>query len=199
MRLKRLTFSNRGIGIKVAFSLSRVGKRIHWAQSKRLITGSLVVLIPFETNNYNVNNAKVAIVAARPISDLEQDPPQLDLFLARPEELEIDCQKKWIMLEERSGFFEAERHTLVALQKMVHEKTPLTEHFLAAKKGVDAPRYLQEQPGRNLRPVFGAPSIPQPFRTDVLNDWPADPQTQMDTTQQQASLPNLVNFFQAFN
>lgn len=122
VRLRGITFAKRGLGIKVSFSLSRVGKKIGWNQSKRLMTGSLVVLIPAEGASYNVDELVVAVVAARPVAQLEQNPPMLDLFFARPEEIEIDNQKKWLMLEERSGLFESQRHTLVALQKMMHEK-----------------------------------------------------------------------------
>lgn len=121
-----MTFSNRGLGFKVSFSLSRIGRKIRWEQTKRLITGSLVALIPYDGSNYDVDNLKVCVVAARPLLELEKNPPQIDLFFARPEEVEIDRQKKWLMLEERSGFFEAERHTLVALQKMMHETYDLS-------------------------------------------------------------------------
>lgn len=122
VRLRGITFAKRGLGIKVSFSLSRVGKKVGWNQSKRLMTGSLVALIPAEGASYDVDELKVAVIAARPVSQLEKNPPEIDLFFARPDEIPIDNQKKWLMLEERSGFFEAERHTLVALQKMVHEK-----------------------------------------------------------------------------
>jgi len=65
---------------------------------------------------------KVATVAARPIAGLEQNPPEVDLFFARPEDLELDPTREYIMIEERSGYYEAERHTLLALQHMSQEK-----------------------------------------------------------------------------
>lgn len=64
----------------------------------------------------------VATVAARPLAGLEQQPPEIDLFFARPEDIELDSQCEWFMIEERSGYFEAERHTLLALQSMSHER-----------------------------------------------------------------------------
>lgn len=82
----------------------------------------MVILIPYEASEPDVSALKVAVVAARPLLELNKNPPQIDLFFANPEEVEIDRSKKWLMLEERAGFFEAERHTLMALQKMVHEK-----------------------------------------------------------------------------
>lgn len=105
--------------MKISFDLSRIGKRIKWDQSSRLVPGSLVVLVPFEDKEYKVDNLVVATVAARPLLEVEQC--KIDIFFARPDELEIDTSKRWVMLEERTGFFEAERYTLQALQRMVHE------------------------------------------------------------------------------
>lgn len=122
VRIRGITCSNRGLAIKVSFSLTRIGKSIVWQQSKRLIAGSLVVLIPVINSLHHVSDLKVAVVAARPWTQLEQNPPQVDLFFAHPEDdFDFDCRKAFIMLEARSGFFEAEKHTLVALQKMMTE------------------------------------------------------------------------------
>lgn len=96
-----------------------MGKKIRWEQSKRLITGSLVVLTP--ANDMFQKKVIVATVAARPLDMLDQNPPEIDLFIARTEELELDPAMEWIMLEERTGFYEADRHTLLALQKMMKE------------------------------------------------------------------------------
>ena len=114
-----VTCSTRGMAIRVTFSLYRTGKQIRWDQSGRLITGSLVVLTtkrdPFQ------NKAIVAVVAGRPLSGLEQNPPEIDLFIVRPEEQEIDPAEEWLMIEDRGGLYEAERHTLLALQRMMRE------------------------------------------------------------------------------
>ena len=120
--LRGMTFARRGVGFRISFSLSRVGKKIHWSQSKRLISGSLIALIPYDGETPNVSELKVAVIAARPMAELERNPPRIDIFFARPEEVGVDNQRRWIMLEERGGFFEAERYTLLALQKMMHEK-----------------------------------------------------------------------------
>lgn len=104
---------------RITFSVARTGKKILWEQSKRLITGGLVVLTPKE----DVFNTKaiVATVAARPLSALQQNPPEIDLFIARADELEIDPAQEYIMIEERGGLYEANRHTLLALQRMMRE------------------------------------------------------------------------------
>ena len=49
------------------------------------------------------------------------NPPEIDLFVARAEEMELDPAMEFIMVEERTGFYEADRHTLLALQKMTGE------------------------------------------------------------------------------
>lgn len=103
----------------MTFSLFRIGKKVLWDQSKRLITGSLVVLTP--ANDMFQKKAIVATVAARPVSALEQDPPEVDLFFAQALEIEIDPAVEWLMVEDRSGLYEAHRHTMLALQKMMRE------------------------------------------------------------------------------
>lgn len=114
-----VTCSTRGVAIRVTFSLRRVGKLVRWEQSKRLISGGLVVLSP-RTDLYSFK-AIVAVVAARPLEALEQNPPEIDLFIPRAEEQEIDPSVEWVMVEDRGGLFEAARHTLLALQRMMRE------------------------------------------------------------------------------
>jgi len=114
-----MTCSNNGIALRMTFSLARTGKKILWEQSKRLITGSLVVLTP--VNDMFQKTAVVATVAARPLAALDQNPPEIDLFFAKADELEVDPALEWVMVEERKGFYEADRHTLLALQRMMRE------------------------------------------------------------------------------
>ena len=117
--LTAVVFSPRGLAARVAFSLGRVKKCVRWKQSKRLITGSLVALTPYD--DAFQTKCIMATVAARPLSALETNPPEIDLFFARTEDFQIDPMKKWIMLESRSSFFESSRHTLLALQHMMRE------------------------------------------------------------------------------
>ena len=64
----------------------------------------------------------IAVVAARPLEGLkQQNLPEIDLFIADPEQIEIDPVMEFTMVEERSSFFEADRHTMTALQKMMRE------------------------------------------------------------------------------
>ena len=67
------------------------------------------------------SKAVVATVAARPLAALNQDPPEIDLFIARAEEMEVDPAIEWVMVEDRGGLYEAHRQTMLALQKMMRE------------------------------------------------------------------------------
>ena len=106
--------------MRIAFSLARVGKKIRWEQSKRLISGSLVVLTPVD--DLFQSQCIPATVAARPLLAVEQNPPEIDLYFANADQLQIDPQQEWLMMEVRASYFEAQRHTMRALQKMMKER-----------------------------------------------------------------------------
>lgn len=179
-----LVFSPRGLATRVAFSLSRVKKHIRWEQSKRLITGSLVALSPVD--DAFKTTCVLATVAARPLSALDQNPPEIDLFFARPEEQEIDPMKKWIMIECRASFFEASRHTLMALQHMMREPFPLSEHLVQVKKEVDPPAYIQHNPYLNLSSLVSMEESAAFENVNVLEDWPAPSLLSLDRSQSKA-------------
>lgn len=111
--------SNGGIAVRVVFTLQRVGKKIAWAQSKRLISGSLVALTPVK--DCFREKCIMAYVAARPLSLLEEHPPAIDLCFPRESEIPLDPQEEYIMVEDRGAYYEADRHTMLALQKMMKE------------------------------------------------------------------------------
>ena len=113
-------FAMKGLAVRIQFSLRRVGKKVLWEQSKRLLQGSLIALTPADDMFKTI--CKVGIVAARPLSAVQQDPPEIDLFFPRPEDLEIDPHREWLMVESRIGYFESARWTLQALQKLSHER-----------------------------------------------------------------------------
>ena len=102
------------------FSTRRAGKKIMWKYSKRLMAGSVVALSPvqdcFDTMSV------VGVVAARSLENLTKEPPEIDIFFARPEQTEFNPQQEWIMVESNSGYYEAYRHTMKALQKMSSER-----------------------------------------------------------------------------
>lgn len=115
-----MKLSSRGVALQVTFSIGRTGKRIIWEQSKRLITGTLIALSP--ASDMFQTKALIATVAARPLAALQQNPPEIELFIGNVDEIEIDPSVEWIMVQGRAGFYEADRHILVALQRMMIER-----------------------------------------------------------------------------
>ncbi|KAF2714355.1 hypothetical protein K504DRAFT_366188 [Pleomassaria siparia CBS 279.74] len=186
-----IVFSNRGLATRVAFSLGRVKKHIRWEQSKRLITGTLVALSPADDNFQT--KCVIATVAARPQSALELNPPEIDLFFARPEDSEIDPMKKWVMVESRNSFFEASRHTLLALQHMMREPFPLSEHLVQVNKQVEAPIYVQNNPYTDLSSIVTLEEAHEFQNVNILQDWPSSNAHGLDTSQSRALKRMLSN------
>ena len=179
--IRGIVCSTRGIALRVTFSTFRAQKKILWEQSKRLISGSLVVLTP--AADMFKSKAIVATVAARPLATLNQDPPEIDLFIARAEDLEIDPAMKFVMVEERSAYFEANRHTLLALQKMAEEPFPLAEHLVQVQPDVSAPTYVEETPAVNMTSVFTNNKNETYEKVNTLTGWPEQPHCDLDQSQ----------------
>ncbi|PPJ54055.1 hypothetical protein CBER1_02950 [Cercospora berteroae] len=179
-----VTASTRGLAHRITFSTRRAGKIILWEQSKRLIAGGLVVLTP--ADDKFKSKAIVATVAARPLEHLKFDPPELDLFFASADDLEIDPAIEWLMIEDKSGLYEANRHTLLALQRMMREPFPLSEHILSAQTTIAPPKYILEHPHLNLAAVLDGDKEESYENVDVVKSWPHDPQSQLDSSQLEA-------------
>jgi len=105
---------------------------VNWEQSKRLLTGTIVALTP--ANDMFRSTCHVAVIAARPLAGLEQNPPEIDIFFGAPDEIEIDPQQEWLMVESRNGFYEGYRHTLQSLQMLAKEesKSPFSAYGVQA-------------------------------------------------------------------
>lgn len=176
-----ITMSTKGIAARITFSLRRTGKQIAWEQSKRLITGSLVVLTPAE--DMFQEKAIVAVVAARPLAGLEQNPPEIDLFI-HSYELEIDPSSEYVMIEDRGGLYEANRHTLSALQHMMGEPFPLSEHLVAVQPNVSAPEDIVQSPIKDLTSVIVNTDHDTFENFNVLKQpWPKQLQSALDESQ----------------
>ena len=146
------TFANSGLAARVKFSLGRVGKKVSWDQSKRLRTGTLVCLTP--ANAIFKSEARVAVVAARPLAGLQENPPSIDLFFAFSDEVEIDPQQEWLMVESRNGFYEGHRHVMKALQMLQQETFPLSEHIVDLDRNIEPPSYVRKQPVRDCSILY---------------------------------------------
>jgi helicase required for RNAi-mediated heterochromatin assembly 1 len=181
VRIKALTFAYRGLAVRVTFSLCRVGKNIRWDQSRRLLSGSLVALTTKDDMFKSI--CKVAVVAARPLDGLRLNPPQIDLFFAHPNELELDPDTEWLMIEERSSFFEAQRHIMTALQKMTIEPFPLSEHLVDMQENVLPPEYVCEQPSMDMSEIFQSTPGDRTYERMDLRKWPEQPPTTLDSSQ----------------
>ena len=114
------TFADFGVAARIKFSTTRAGKKIPWRFSKRLLAGTLVALTPAKDNFQN--KCIVATVAARPFAGVEDTPCQIDIYFSNPEQMEIDPQQEFTMVEAKTGYYEAARHTLRALQKLSSER-----------------------------------------------------------------------------
>jgi helicase required for RNAi-mediated heterochromatin assembly 1 len=182
--IRGITCSTQGIALRVTFSTFRAQKKILWEQSKRLISGSLVVLTP--ASDMFKSKAIVATVAARQLATLHEDPPEIDLFIARAEDLEIDPAMKFVMVEERSAYFEAHKHTLLALQKMAVESFPLAEHLVDVQANVSAPAYVKDNPFMDMTSVFNNNKHETYENVDTLGAWPVQPQSDFDQSQTEA-------------
>ncbi|KAF3168929.1 hypothetical protein TWF788_010794 [Orbilia oligospora] len=185
-RIVGVTFANSfGICIKMGFSTNRARKRICWENSKRLCPGTLVALT---TDNFE-KVARVATVAARPMSGLEGALPYgtvVDLLL-HPDELELDPTKTWIMVESRSGYFEAFKHTLRALQRM-DTNFPLNKILTLQDTTVRVPQFLKEKPEVNLAPCFSDHDSGALQDVNILQNFPSKNKvtTSMDEFQLEA-------------
>lgn len=123
MYITGITAARDGLAIKVEFSTRRSEKKIRWAQSKRLKTGTIVALTPVLNKFSSI--CIVAVVASRPLSTVDVDypeKPRVQLYLGNPDELEIDPQQEFLMVEASNGYWESTRHILKALQKMADER-----------------------------------------------------------------------------
>ncbi|RAK90019.1 DEAD box helicase [Aspergillus costaricaensis CBS 115574] len=180
-----ITFAQRGLGIRIRFSTRRAEKNIAWEYSKRLVSGSMVALSP--ADDAFQQKCIVAIVAARPLEGVQKHPPEIDIFLARPEDFEFDPQKEWIMVEAKDGYYESVRHTMAALQKLKQEKFPLSEHICLLDPNVRAPDYVEQDPVLDIQSVASETAeAAEGHRVDILKDWPREPNQAMDSTQWQA-------------
>jgi len=117
---------------------------------------------------------------------VENNPPEIDLLFNKGE-IEIDPTKTWIMAESRSSYFEAYKHTLRALQRMREHDSPLYRHLAFLDRNIQPPEYVSEEPVMKLTPCFpDHPDKAALWKIDILQPWPKDITTSMDSTQIEA-------------
>ncbi|KAJ9603966.1 hypothetical protein H2200_011488 [Cladophialophora chaetospira] len=187
------TFARRGLAARIKFSTNRAGKQIKWQNSKRLVSGSIVALIPAKSKVIDFNELVVAVVAARPLAGVLCEPPEIDLYFGRSEDIQLDTQKEWIMIEAKQGYFEAYRHTLRALQKLSQEKFPLSDDICRLTPAEEPPAYVQEKPVRDISAAATQPEQKKEYsKVDITQEWPSAPVDSLDNTQWEALKQILV-------
>ncbi|KAH6674807.1 P-loop containing nucleoside triphosphate hydrolase protein [Halenospora varia] len=191
-----IQLSRLGPAFRVEFSHERYGKRIRWDQSSRLMQGNLVALSPQSDCFQTI--CKIAVIAARPLTGgLDQNPPKVDLFWGDSKDLVIDPAERYVMIEARSSYFEASRHMLEAMQKLLTEKFSLANHLVDLDPDVKAPDYVEDHPILDLSSLIPTEKASNPTKdgptfeeslsnVDVLSEFPNIPESGMDASQMAA-------------
>lgn len=187
VHVRGLTFSRRGIAVEISFSLRSCRSKVVWGVSNRLTSGCLVALSRDQFRSHCI----VATIAARNRDKLDLNPPRIDLFFADSNDLELDPCEEFMMVEERSGFFEAQRSSMLALQRMMKENDeecfPLSKKIIQAEEDKKLPAYVAKNPVVNAINVFG-----QGFEEYNVTSMPNPRNSTMDETQLSA-LHHMIN------
>ena len=178
------TFSQLGMAARIQFSTARSGRRILWQASKRLVSGTLVALSPVD--DHFETKTVIALVAARSLQGVQCNPPEIDIFFSRPEDTQVDPQQEWTMVEAKTGYYEAYRHTLRAVQKLSQEGFPLSQHICSLSQDIEPPAYLTANPMMDLTPATAEGQDSFYGEHDVINQWPSAAQSGLDETQWEA-------------
>ncbi|KAK5626739.1 hypothetical protein RRF57_002454 [Xylaria bambusicola] len=134
---------------RIQFSTERAGKKIRWNQTRRLTTGALVAISTAEDGFKTI--CIPAIVADHQIQDgLDRLPPTIQIFWAKTDDAILDPTTELIMLESRSGYFEAVRHCMVGLQHVAGDDTPLDKYLVSLDQSDLAARYVQKNSRMNI-------------------------------------------------
>ncbi|KAJ9490234.1 hypothetical protein VN97_g3039 [Penicillium thymicola] len=176
-----VTLARSGLALHIQFSTRRAGKNISWTYSNRLTPGTIVALTP--KRNAFSSKCVVGVVACRLLEAVEKDPPEVDIFLASSGDIEVDPQQEWIMVEARAGYFEANRHTLTALQKLSKESFPLNEQICSLAKDIDAPEYINTAPSMDFTPLCESSTLDVTRKYNILKRWPSQPMGKLDESQ----------------
>lgn len=197
--ITQVTLAQRGLAVRIRFSTGRAGKKILWEYSNRLISSTIVALSP--VSDAFATKCVVAVVAARALENVTKNPPEVDIFFAQPEVFDFDPQQEWLMVEARSGYFEAQRHTMTALQKLSRERYekgfhsqlwitlskpffrfPLSEHICDLNTDIKVPDYVECNPMMDFGTLSRACTDEQ-TTLNVLEQFPPAPMGELDVFQ----------------
>ncbi|KAI0487711.1 P-loop containing nucleoside triphosphate hydrolase protein [Xylaria cf. heliscus] len=134
---------------RIQFSTQRAGKKIRWTQTRRLTTGSLVAISTAADGFRTL--CIPAVIADHPIRDgLDRNPPTIQIFWGSTDDAVLDPTVELVMLESRSGYFEAVRHCMVGLQHVASTETTLDKYLVSLDKSDLAAEYVRENPKMNI-------------------------------------------------
>lgn len=94
--------------------------------------------------------------------------------------------QKWLMVECRSSFFEASRHTLIALQHMMREPFPLSDYLVQARQDVEPPPHIRNNPYLDLSALVSMEEASSFQNVNALEEWPEHGSTLLDKSQSKA-------------
>lgn len=135
---------------QVQFSTERSGKKIRWSQTRRLTVGTLVAISTAKDHFKTI--CMPAIISEHRIRDgLDQNPPTIYFQWANLSDAIMDPNQELIMVETRYGYFEAVRHSMVGLQHVANNETPLDKYLVQADKSDLLAKYVEDNPLRDVR------------------------------------------------
>lgn len=144
---------------QVQFSTQRCGKKIRWAQTRRLTVGTLVAISTAADCFKTV--CMPAVISDHRIRDgLDQNPPTIHFQWANLNDAVIDPTQELIMVEARHGYFEAVRHSMVGLQHVADTETRLDKYLVHADKSDLTAEYVKANPEMDIRSLVH--HIPDP-------------------------------------
>ncbi|OTA92230.1 hypothetical protein M434DRAFT_51292, partial [Hypoxylon sp. CO27-5] len=130
---------------QVQFSTERSGKKIRWIQTRRLTVGTLVAISTASDCFKTI--CMPAIISEHRIRDgLDQNPPTIHFQWANLDDAIMDPNQELVMIETRSGYFEAVRHSMVGLQHVANTETPLDKYLVQADKSDLPAKYVEKSP-----------------------------------------------------
>ncbi|OTA58964.1 hypothetical protein K449DRAFT_467149 [Hypoxylon sp. EC38] len=138
---------------QVQFSTERSGKKIRWIQTRRLTVGTLVAISTASDCFKTI--CMPAIISEHRIRDgLDQNPPTIHFQWANLDDAIMDPNQELIMIETRSGYFEAVRHSMVGLQHVANTETPLDKYLVQADKSDLPAKYVEKSPQMDVRSLI---------------------------------------------
>ncbi|KIV91298.1 hypothetical protein PV10_05849 [Exophiala mesophila] len=180
------TFARKGLAARIRFTTNRAGKKISWETSKRLTSGTLVALVRANDELSDFKGLITAVVAARPLAGVLAQEPEIDVYFSRPEDIRIDPQDEWLMIEAKQGYYEAYRHTLEALKMLSQEKFPFSDQICLLQPNTQPPEYIQQYSTMSLAAAAEPQQKEAYANVAVANEWPNVPQNTLDDSQWQA-------------